>query len=364
MLFHRIISSVLLFISLTFSQRVTIMSYNVDNLFDDVSNGTEYKRYNPANGSWDREKYLAKLRNIARVIIDSSRRAPDIVALQEVENRNALETLNSMYLNKLGYRYVAIVPKEGIATNVAVLSRYPIKSVHSYYVGNWDDRPLRDILEVDIDIGGLTLYLFNNHWKSKNGGVRKTEIARLRAASVLLERVRAIYNKNPHADIVVVGDLNEDFDEYVRIRGRYQTALIPLEGKWFEGENLVRREALRRYLENESSLFLIGKIPESGNFSNVSTVFYEPWFEYLKREGNYNFGSYVYRGRWETPDHILLFPTLFDGMGLEYRGGNFHVIKASFMLTGRGYPARWYCRGSKCRGYSDHLPVIVTIYRR
>ncbi len=363
MIFARIVSSILLFVSLTFSQRITIMSYNVDNLFDDVSNGTEYKRYDPSRGYWTREMYLTKLRNIARVIVDSSRHGPDILALQEVENINVVKTLNSMYLSQLGYRYVTIVPRDGVATNVAVLSRYPIKSVHSYYVCDWDGRPLRDILETDIDVGGTILYLFNNHWKSKNGGIRKTEPARLRAAHVLLAKIRRIIKRNPSADIVVVGDLNEDFNEYVRIRGRYRTALVPLESK--TSVNTLQD------VNFEESLLLTGSLLTHNISTLKINLFYEPWFEYLNggeaRESlgtNYNFGSYVYRGRWETPDHILLFSTLFDDRGFFYKRGNFRVIKEGFMLNSRGYPLKWYCRGKFCRGYSDHLPIFITIYKR
>ncbi len=361
MFFNRILSSILLFVSLAFSQRITIMSYNVDNLFDDVSNGTEYREYDPSRGHWNRDMYLTKLRNIARVIVDSSRRGPDIIALQEVENRNVVDTLNSMYLDGLDYRYIAIVPREGVATNVAVLSRYPIRSVHSYFVGDWDGRPLRDVLETDIDIGGTILYLFNNHWKSKNGGVRKTEVARLRAASVLLNRIRDLVNRDATADIVVVGDLNEDFNEYVRTGGRYRTALISINPR------STPFEYFKDSLLLTDDISLIGGIERR----NKENLFYEPWFEYISNTERgelpgrkYNFGSYVYRGRWETPDHILLFPTLFDNRGLFYTSGHFRVVKENFMLTSRGYPLKWYCRGKRCKGFSDHLPILITLYKR
>ncbi len=363
MVFRRIVSSVLLFVSLTFSQHITVMSYNVENLFDDVSNGTEYKHYDPIRGHWNREMYLSKLKNIARVITESTRKGPDIVALQEVENKNVVNTLNSMYLNRLGYRYVAVVPREGIATNVAILSRYPIKSVHSYYVGKWEGKPLRNILEVDIEIDGTVLYLFNNHWKSKNGGVRKTESARLKAACVLLDRIKTLVDRDPHADIVVVGDLNENFDEYARIRGGYETSLIAICEKgrvWGSGTCFDDEDNLGDIFEN--SLLLTGRVSLFESRIERTNIFYEPWFEYAER--NNTFGSYVYRGRWETPDHILLFPTLFDNYGLFYKEGHFRVVKRDFMLNPKGYPLRWYCRGKRCRGYSDHLPVLITLYKR
>ena len=33
--------------------KVTVLSYNVENLFDDVDNGTEYPENDPGAGEWD-----------------------------------------------------------------------------------------------------------------------------------------------------------------------------------------------------------------------------------------------------------------------------------------------------------------------
>ena len=75
--------------------------------------------------------------------------------------------------------------------------------------------------------GGHTLYVFDNHWKAKTGGVKATEASRLQSAAVLARRLREILAQDPSADIVVAGDMNESTDEYVRTGRKYQTALIP-----------------------------------------------------------------------------------------------------------------------------------------
>jgi hypothetical protein len=72
----------------------------------------------------------------------------------------------------------------------------------------------------------------------------------------------------------------------------------------------------------------------------------------------------VYRGRWQTPDRILLSAGLFDATGFSYRPGHFRVVRRSFLLH-RGYPRRWRAsaRGAES-GTSDHLPLLLSITAR
>ena len=322
------------------------MSYNVQNLFDDVDNGTEYKEYDPGRGKWNGKLFYEKLSSVAKVIKASYKRGPDIIALQEVENKNVLEKLVKGFLKNMNYRYIVLVPKGGLAANVGVISRYPVEKVHSYYVSNWGKNPVRNILEVDIDADGRLLYLFNNHWKSKSGGIAITEISRRESAGVVIRRLKEILASDPEADIVVCGDFNEDTAEFLDSRGKYQTALMPVDA-----------DSPDEY--NSSSIFLTG---DSADFRSGGgkVVLYEPWFELA---GN-NTGSYVYRRRWETPDHILLSSGLFDKKGLSYKRGNFRVMKDSFLLyKTSGYPKRWSpLKGYN--GYSDHLPLLISLEKR
>ena len=66
------------------------MSYNVENLFDDVDDGTEYPEYDPGRGSWSSEAFPLRVDTIAEVVRKSVPGGPDILLLQEVENGNAL----------------------------------------------------------------------------------------------------------------------------------------------------------------------------------------------------------------------------------------------------------------------------------
>jgi len=349
LLFNKIVSVLLLSFSLSFHPKVTVMSYNVENLFDNVDNGTEYKEYDPGRGKWNSELFYKKLASISRVIKASSKKGPDIIALQEVENKNTLNKLVEGYLKNMNYNYIVIVPKSRLAANVGIISRYPVKQVHSYYVSSWGEYPVRNILEADISVNGRLLYLFDNHWKSKSGGKAVTEISRREAARVLIKRLKEIHTVNPNADIVVCGDFNDDIDEYITAGKKYETAFIP-------AAETVPEEYFK------SSIFLSG-IPEK-LFVSSRIILYDPWYELIRRLNGKDVGSYVYRRKWETPDHILLSYGLFDNKGLTYEPGNFRVMKNSFLLSpDTGYPKRWSFVKSR-EGYSDHLPLIIVLEQR
>jgi endonuclease/exonuclease/phosphatase family metal-dependent hydrolase len=314
---------------------ISVLSYNVQNLFDDVDDGTEYRDYDPGAGNWDTARYHAKLSAIATVITTAEAEGPTIVALQEVENAAALRELAETYLQRAGYRELVLVPAPGSAVNNAVLSKLPVTRVQSHGVADVGSRyPLRDILEVWIDTGHEPLALFVNHWKSRSGGAESTERMRRAAARVVAERVRRLTASNPDVQLLVAGDLNISVDEYDRVDGAYRTALMPL--------------ADAAAPSVDSHLHVTFE-PASARVTPRLVALYSPW----KRSGTP--GSYVYRGSWETIDHFLLAPNLVDGADWSFDG--FAVVRETFMMDASGAPRRWR-DGS---GYSDHFPILLTL---
>ena len=191
--------------SLIEDETITIASYNVENLFDDVKNGNEYSDYDPESGSWDSDKYHRKLLAISRVIKSFSNKGADILCLQEIENENVLDTLTNVYCKNLNYKYTFIPHYNKTSTNTAIVSKYPFENVLSHSSGNEN---MRFILEAKISINGKSIYVFNNHWKSKRGGEECTEDERIASAWAVKRRIIEIQDINPMADIVVTGDLN------------------------------------------------------------------------------------------------------------------------------------------------------------
>jgi len=330
-------------------QRLTILCYNVENLFDDRAEGNEYEEYSGSN--WDEQLFERKLSAVARVIKAAAPKGPDILALQEVESLAALQALRDRHLAGAGYRYLSFAGQQGSVTTVACLSRLPVSRTRVHATGRFAGIPLRPILEVQLACGERTLYLFNNHWKSKSEGVRFTEAGRLSAARVLAARIEGILLEDGQADILVAGDLNEDLDEYDRAGGRYLTALVPVDMQ-AEDPNLAGREG--------EILFVADRTERAGNDAE-RLVLYDCWYELSEGER----GSSVYQGRWQTPDHILLSGGLFDERGLRYSPGDFRVVKKGFLLDPEsGFPKRWRGGGGSSQadlGYSDHLPLLISL---
>jgi hypothetical protein len=65
----------------------------------------------------------------------------------------------------------------------------------------------------------------------------------------------------------------------------------------------------------------------------------------------------VFRGAWQTPDHLLLAPGLLDRRGFTWSRGGFGVVRRDFLLERRtGFPRR-FAEG----GVSDHLPLLLSL---
>lgn len=320
---------------------LTIMSYNVENFFDDVHNGSEYPEFDPARGKWTTDMFLSRVDSIAEVIRKAVPGGPDIVLLQEVENENALDTLVKRGLAGMGYTGV-FVPKRNVSANVALLSRLPVGRVKSFGVGPWkSNSPMRDIVEADIMDLGHTLYVLDNHWKAKTGGARQTEVSRIESAGVLARRIEEILAQDPQADIVAAGDMNESVDEYQRVGRKYPTALMP--------------DSERRAPGLSAAIYLSSDARGLG-VSGQQLELYDPWFEVQQGLR----GSYAFQGDWLTMDHMLLSPGLFDGAGFIYRWGSFGPVRLAFLLAPDGTP-RSAADPRAGRGYSDHLPLLMTL---
>ncbi|HDQ15026.1 MAG TPA: endonuclease/exonuclease/phosphatase family protein [Sediminispirochaeta sp.] len=321
------------------SESITVLSYNVQNLFDSSSDGTEYDDYDPSTGDWNEELFHLKLLQIAEVLGRFPEGGADIVLLQEVENRNALDQLRNHYLKASGYRYAAVTDAENSAVNNAVLSRYPIEEilVHSVSLeGRVGGRP---IMEIEFDLGEENVRMLNCHWKSKAGGARETEEMRIAAAELVGRRMRELALAEVPA--LVAGDLNVNADEWERIDGAYPTALLPY-GLRGEVRNWTHRP-----------LYITGDFAESRS-DGEATVLFSPWCS-----GERFSGSYAYQGQWQRIDHFLLNRTFDDQRGWEY--ADFEVIHDEALLRDDGLPKRWI--SDLGTGYSDHLPLLLRLER-
>ena len=317
-------------------EKITVISWNVCNLFDSTDNGTEYAEYDPSGDEWNRELYLLRLNNTASVLNSVERR--DIILLQEIENLKVAENLTEGILKKDKLKYTAAAEKGDSAVTTAILSRFPVKNIKNHALESSDSSFLRPVFEAQIKIGDSNLYIFNNHWKSKLGGAENTEKERILAASVISRRVSEILAAEPDADIIIAGDLNENINEYEAAGKSYQTAVFP--------DSEYSPDV------SDKLLFYSEKSSEAG-FKGNRYVFFTVW-------ENPETGSYFYRNRWETIDHFFLCRNLFDNKGASFH--SFKVHTEPFFTGEDNIPWKW--ENYRESGYSDHLPVVLNLSLR
>jgi len=320
----------LLFISFLYGEtRLKIATYNVENLFDLQKKGYKYEEYKPYTKSlWNKKNYKIKLKNISRVIKDID---ADIIALQEIHSRKALLDLRFTLKQKgLYYKYYFILNKKNTTTKIAILSKIPFIYTKELFVTS--SYKYRNILEVKFKIKNKDLFILVNHWKSKSG----PESMRIKSAKVLRDRVKQIgYDKN----IILLGDFNSHYEEYKIFKKKRKHN--DTNGK--TGINHV----LRTLKNTKDSLHV--EIKENS--------FYNLWYD-TKVKKRY---TYIYRGKIEALDNILISKSLLNKKGISYIHNSISNFSKNYVLK-KNKIYRWQTtygriRKHKGKGYSDHLAV-------
>jgi hypothetical protein len=168
--------------------------------------------------------------------------------------------------------------------------------------------------------------VFVNHWKSGASDV-ELEAVRRDNAKVLRARLDELLAADPHADILITGDLNSHYNQKQRYREMRTTGINDILGS--QGNELALRGKQRDL--------------------------YNLWFELPSDQR----GSDTYQGEWGTLMHILLTRGLYDQNGVQYEDGSFAVMKfAGLNASALGLPNRW-SRGKVPGGFSDHFPLYA-----
>ena len=324
---------VLLFLPLCLWSKVfTVATYNVENLFDMVYQGSEYKEYIPHKHNWNEAILKIKLHHIAEVICDVD---ADIIGLQEIENQAILTRLRQT-LQSVGcaYAYHAITHKKGATIQVAILSRFLVIQHKDIEVSTIPK--VRNILAVEASIEGHSLMLFVNHWKSL--AYQGYESKRIVYAKALMKRIDSLSSRQEY---IIMGDLNSDYNAYLTLSKKLDDS----HGK----------TALNDILKTKIDKKLVS---EEDMLSPKDRIHYDLWNE-LKVSKRW---SYRYYSKKSSLDHILLESKMFDGKGIDYINNSFKVYKARYLFTKKGYINSWKYKKHKHRGkgYSDHLPLVAS----
>ncbi|MGB0767979.1 MAG: endonuclease/exonuclease/phosphatase family protein [Phycisphaeraceae bacterium] len=195
------------------SREVTVMSYNVENMFDVFDDpytedeGADVKR---------REEIAA----IAKAVAFSE---ADVVVFQELENEHLLQGMVDTFLIGRGYEYVACQrTNSSRGINLGIISKLPIKRLASHRfltLAHPDEsdrtwRFARDAMQITLDVEGADLHVFNVHLKSNSSRPGDENSMKWRTAeAIALKRlIRTIVSDAPDALVLAMGDFNSNLE--------------------------------------------------------------------------------------------------------------------------------------------------------
>lgn len=311
--------------------------YNLENLFDTLDTPDKHDSEFTPTGSkaYNTEIYLDKLSKLDKVISQiGTNLSPDglaVLGVCEVENRKVLEDLVTQ--KGIAGRNYKVVHHEsadfrGIDNALLYNPKYfTVSDSRAVEVSlpevNGKKRTTRDILHVTGSLSGETIHILVNHWPSRSGGEKKSAPKRAEAAKMCRKIVDEIYEKNPDAQIIVMGDMNDDpynksLTKHLRAKG---------------DKNQIRENDL-----------------------------YNPFFD-MHQGGN---GTLCYRGNWNLFDQIIVSEDLMDEEGFYYKKS--YIFKKNWMFTKegqyKGYPLRTFGGSAYLGGYSDHFPSYIVLVKK
>ena len=335
----------------------TIAFYNFENLFDTIK-GTNFDDEWLPTGlqRWTSAKYKQKLENLSTVLMqigtnDKQKDAPTLIGGCEIENRNVLEDLvkhPNMLKNDYGIVHFDSPDKRGI--DVALLYQKKHFKPTSFinipliiYRGNSnekdketeEDKLDKDKIEVTVDnrvytrdillvtgfLDGEEINVMVNHWPSRSGGEKKSSPFREAAGRLARKTMDSIYNKNPNAKIILMGDLND---------GSYNKSV-----KVGIGAKLKKSE-----------------VQQFG--------VYNP-FEQMAKDGN---ATLFYRDSGDIFDQIMVSETMIKEDHSTYQYWKAGIYNKPFMIQKFGRYAGYPLRHSENEiGYSDHFPVYIYLVK-
>jgi hypothetical protein len=327
------------FLNMTYSQepafqKLRIMFYNVENLFDiyDDSLKNDDEFLPEGLRRWNSDRYYKKLNSIFRTIVAAGEWSPpEIIGFSEIENRKVLDDLiHNTYLSRYSYGIVHEDSPDLRGIDVGLIYRKDMVSILDYNSCipqgyNKETFNTRSVLHVKCVILGDTAHFLINHWPSRLGGKLANEDLRTGIAEMVRGKIDSInFNSNGKARIVIMGDFN---------------------CKWNDKEMKIL---------TDSAL----------NYNNADNFYFINLSEKLAKNG---IGSYRYHGIWEMIDQVIVSDYLINcGEGLNTNEDYFEVFNPGFLLKRDskfpGFTPYPTFLGYRYQGgYSDHLPVLLEL---
>jgi exonuclease III len=191
------------------SEGVRVVSWNIENFFDELDDPYSNDQVtSPSFVAPERQQRVADAIHALN---------PDVLCLQEVENRPMLEQFNRAYLSDLGYQVVLFEGNDTRGIDVALLTRLPVDSVTSYRHLRFEDTEgreqhfRRDLLRVHIG-GKLNADAYIVHFKSQHGG-ENSDVIRTSEAHAAAGIIAAEMKADANYRGFICGDFNEVLEE-------------------------------------------------------------------------------------------------------------------------------------------------------
>ncbi len=348
------------------SQEFTVASYNVENLFDQAddpqnSGYTDYRIAPTADGRYSNygepvtfngvsTTFTAvKIAGIRQALLGIDPQGPAVVGLVEVESDRALQQLFAGVAD-LGYQAAQFTEwpanEEPRAVGLGLLSKFPLNSWSLIFPSGGDDSDFeapRPILNAELDVAGHALTVYVNHWKSKSG----PESQRKLSAAAVEADIEAMLERDPHADFIVMGDLNSNYNEAATLENGHNDT------GGTTGINTVLRA------QGDEQAVATGR-----DLTLMYNLHYELPRAARQTAWHAGFG-------WSSMDHLIISSGLYDGRGVTYVDNSFKIptpamANLSFLFKNDGKTNRWRQKREHdgftrhfVGGYSDHLPVFA-----
>lgn len=316
------------------AQSYTIMTYNVENLFDTshdtLKDDTDFLPDSELH--WTKHRFNRKLHQVMQVITGTGNgRLPVIVGLCEVENDYVLHAMTRYDpYRQLGYKYIHYESPDKRGIDVAILYQpdffTPLIS-RPIPVVLPNGKRGRDLLYASgTTPDGTILHLIQVHFPSRRTGAEASEPNREAAALAVKEVVDSLHAVDNNAGIIIMGDFNDNPSDYVPAKvikaHPYNSRIIDSSGLYnlcFDGRHYEDRTA----------------------------------------------GTYFHAGRWDMLDQIIVSGSLIDGT-IPLRFQKQAQIYSPQWITHysknnrAGIPDRTYKGTHYTGGVSDHFPLFVT----
>lgn len=309
------------------SQSNRIVFYNVENFFDPYFDSTLVYNEFTQEGDlhWSYKKYAKKRNDIYKTLTAIAGWKPlTVIGLAEIENFLVLyELLEKTPLKNEKYKIVHFESEDHRGIDLGVIYHADLFELLNSFrirIRTSEDTSFktRDIIYIKGIMQSDTLHLFYNHWTSRYRGLLESKKYRMLAAQILKSKVDSICYLNPEANILVMGDFNDNpTDESIR------------------------------YLMHNGNCYL-----KQLEFSN----------------GNKDVkGTLKYQANWSYFDQALVSESLIkEENNLFIKDNKTYIFDAKFLLeTDKKYlglkPYRTNIGFKYNGGISDHLPIYVDI---